>query len=140
MAMYRDRMASIQIDVVPQPSIAGAIRDIRFSQKETRKISDFTEEGVIEIYYKHPLVKKYMSKKNFKDRPQFQTFIADVITREAVRAFVVSGVKENSSRYPIFNSDHPEPEIDFYIIQEYYEKGPVMHEMFTRLIKSLKLE
>jgi hypothetical protein len=139
-ATYGGRMASIQIDVVPQPSIAGAIRDIRFSQKETRKISDFTEEGVIEIYYKHPLVKKYMSKKNFKDRPEFQTFIADVITREAVKAFVVSGIKENSSRYPIFNSDHPEPEIDFYIIQEYYEKGPVMHEMFTRLIKSLKLE
>jgi len=40
----------------------------------------------------------------------------------------------------IFNSDHPEPEIDFYIIQEYYEKGPVMHEMLTSLIKSLKLE
>ncbi|MEM3523404.1 MAG: ATP-binding protein [Thermoproteota archaeon] len=139
-AMYEDKTCNLQVNIVPQPSITGAIRDIRFSKKEIKKISDFTEEGIIEVYYKHPLVKKYMEKKNFKNRPEFQTFIADVITREVVRAFVISGVNENSSRYPIFNSDHPEPEIDFYIIQEYYEKGPIMHEMFTRLAKSLKLE
>lgn len=139
-ASYEDKKSEIQITVIPEPAITGAIRDIRYSAKETKKISDFVkEEGVIEIYYKHPLIKKYMKKKNFMNRQEFLIFITDILTREAIRAFVLSGIKENSSRFEIFDIDHPEPYIEDHIIREYYEEGPKMHEMFAKLVRNLKI-
>jgi len=108
--------------------------------KETEKISNFIDdEGVIEIYSKHPLVKKYMRMKNFKNRPEFLIFIADTITREAVKAFVLSGVRENSSRFEIFDIDHPESDIEGHITHEYYEQGPKLHEIFVDLARTLKV-
>lgn len=67
-------------------------------------------------------------------------FIADIITREAIEASVSSAIKENSSRFPIFDIDHPEPYIEDYKIVEYYERGPKMHEMFINLAKNLRPE
>jgi len=60
-----------------------------------------------------------MRMKNFKNRPEFLIFIADTITREAVKAFVLSGVRENSSRFEIFDIDHPESDIEGHITHEY---------------------
>jgi len=140
-ANYEDKTTELHITIVPEPSITGLFRDIRPSAKETKRISGFIEEeGVLEIYYKHPLIRKYITKKNFRNRGEFLVFIADTITREVIKAFVLSGIEENSSRFPIFDSDHPEPEIEGHITREYYEQGPKMHEMFINLAKSLKLE
>jgi len=140
-ASYEDKKSDLQVTVVPEPSITGLFRDIRPSAKETKKISGFIEEeGVLEIYYNHPLIKKYMSKKNFRDKPDFLIFITDTITREVIRTFVLSGIKENSSRFPLFDIDHPEPEIETHIIREYYEQGTKMHEMFINLARGLKIE
>jgi hypothetical protein len=140
-ANYEDKTTDLHITIVPEPSITGLFRDIRPSPKETKRISGFIEEeGVLEIYYKHPLIKKYMTRKNFRNRGEFLVFIADTITREVIKAFVLSGIEENSSRFPIFDSDHPEPEIEGHITREYYEQGPKMHDMFINLAKNLKLE
>jgi hypothetical protein len=134
-AKYEDNVSELHVTIVPEPTITGAIRDIRYSPKETKKISDFLdEEGVIEIYYKHPLIKKYMTKKDFL------TFLSDVITREALRAFVLSGIRESSSRFSIFNEDHPEPDIENYITHEYFNQGPKLHDLFLNLAKSLKVQ
>jgi len=139
-ASYEDKESELQITIVPEPTITGALRDIIYSPKETKKISDFVQnEGVIEIYYKHPLIKKYMKKKNFKNRKDFLILITDVIAREAVRAFVLSGIKENSSRFEIFDIDHPDPEIEDHITREYYEQSPKMHEIFIKLAKNFKI-
>jgi hypothetical protein len=140
-ANYEDKTTELHITIVPEPSITGLFRDIRLSAKETKRISGFIEEeGVLEIYYKHPLIRKYITKNNFRNRGEFLVFIADTITREVIKAFVLSGIKENSSRFPIFDSDHPEPYIEDHITLEYYEQGPKMHEMFINLAKNLKLE
>jgi len=139
-ALYEDKKSELEISVIPEPAITGALRDIRYSAKETEKISNFIDdEGVIEIYSKHPLVKKYMRMKNFKNRPEFLIFIADTITREAVKAFVLSGVRENSSRFEIFDIDHPESDIEGHITHEYYEQGPKLHEIFVDLARTLKV-
>ena len=77
--------------------------------------------------------------KNFNNRLDFQTFMADTLTREVLRAFVTTAVEESSSRFPIFNMDHPEAEIEDHIVHEYYTNGPKMHEMFMQLARTLKL-
>jgi hypothetical protein len=138
-AMYRDKTSNLRISIVHEPSIGGLLRDIRFSEKDTKLISHFIdEEGILEVYRKHSLIKKYM-RGNFKNRADFLVFVADVMTREVVRSFVVGGIKENLSRFPIFDLDHPEPEIDAHVAHEYYEHGPRLHEAFMRLVGSLKL-
>jgi len=140
-ATYGDKTSSINITIVPEPSIAGLFRDVRLSSKETNRISGFVEEeGILEIYYKHPLIKKYTSKKDFRNKIDFLTFIADIITREAIRAIVLSGIKENLSGFRIFDTDHSEPEIEAYVDHKYYEEGPKMHNMFIKLARGLKLE
>jgi len=80
-----------------------------------------------------------MKKRNFRKNLDFLTFIADTITREAIRAFVLSGIKENSSRFPIMDMDHPEHAIKDHIIREYYEQGTKMHELFKKLAKTFKV-
>ncbi len=137
-AMYGDKTSNLRISVVPEPSLGGFLRDIMFSDKETRKISSFIEdEGILEIYRKHPLVQKYMQGK-FTNKPDFLVFVADVITREVLRSIVQHGIKEGLSRYPIFDLEHPEPEVEDHITREYYEYGPRMHEAFTKLVHTLK--
>jgi len=138
-ATYEDRTANLNITVVPEPSISGLFRDIRPSAKDTKKICDFIkDEGVLEVYYKHPLVKKYM-RKNFRAKSDFLVFTADTITREVIKACVTSGIEESSSRFYIFDLDHPEKDIETHVIREYYEHGPMMHEMFTKLARTFKL-
>jgi len=139
-ASYGDRTSNLNVTVVPEPAIGGLLRDIRPSAKSTKKISTFIKEkGVIEIYYKHPLIKKYMKGKDFRKKLDFLTFIADIITREAIRAMVLSGIEENLSKFHIFDMDHPEPEIEDHIICEYYEQGIKMHELFKKLAKTFKM-
>jgi hypothetical protein len=138
-ASYGERGSNLNVTVVSEPSISGLFRDLRFSGKKTERICEFLrEEAILEVYYKHPLVKKYMVK-NFNNRLDFQTFMADTLTREVLRAFVTTAVEESSSRFPIFNMDHPEAEIEDHIVHEYYTNGPKMHEMFMQLARTLKL-
>jgi len=138
-ASYEGKEASLSIAVVPEPSITGLFRNIRLSAKNTKRISNFVkEQGILEIYYKHPLIKKYM-KKTFRNRPDFLVFVADTLTREAMRAVVLSGIDKNSSRFRMFDLDHPEKEIEDHITREYYEQGPRMHELFLRLAKKIGL-
>ena len=114
-------------------------RTIKFSSRETNKISGFIEEkGRLEIYYKHPLIKKYISKKGLKNRIDFLTFVADIITREAIKSIVNSAIKEN--KFIIFDIDRPELEIEEYITNKYYNEGPKMHALFIELVRGLKLE
>jgi hypothetical protein len=138
-AFYEDRASTLSITVVPEPSITGLFRNIRPSAKSTKKISDFLrDEGILELYYKHPLIQKYM-KKGFNSRLDFLVFVADVLTREAIKAVVLTGIQENSSRFPIFDMDHPESEIQEHINREYFEQGPKMHEIFMQLAREIKL-
>jgi hypothetical protein len=138
-ASYGQRGSNLNVTVVSEPSIAGLFRDIRPSGKRTEKICEFLkDEAILEFYYRHPLIKKYMVK-NFNSRLDFLTFIADTLTREVLRAFVTTAVADSSSRFPIFNMDRPESEIEDHIAHEYYENGPKMHEMFVQLTRSLKL-
>ncbi len=138
-ASYGERGSNLNVTIVSEPSIAGLFRDIRPSGKKTEKICEFIkDEAILEVYYNHPLFKKYMVK-NFNNRLDFQIFIADTLTREVLRALVTSAVEESSSRFPIFNMDHPESEIEDHITHEYYENGPKMHEMFMQLARTFKL-
>jgi hypothetical protein len=138
-ASYKDKTSNLKVSVVSEPLIAGLFRDIRISAKATERICSFIQdEGILEIYYKHPLIKKYMGK-NFRRKSSFLVFIADTITREVLRAFVETGVRENSSRFPIFDMTRPESEIADHIVREYYEKGPRMHELFIHLAKTFKI-
>lgn len=139
-ASYKDKVSKLDITIISEPSITGLFRDIRLSAKNTKRISGFIEEeGILEIYYKHPLIQRYMTKKDFRTKSDFLVFIADTIARESTRAFVLSGYKENSSRFPIFDIDHPELEIEDHVIREYYEQGSKMHEMFIRLARTFKI-
>lgn len=139
-ASYEDKWTTLKVNIIQEPEISGLFRDIQLSAKETKKISDFNEdEGILEIYYKHPLIKKYM-KKNFTSRTDFLVFVGDVITREAVRTIVVNGVEENSSSFPIFDMDHKEVEIEYYIMVEYHKQGSKMHELFSNLAKTFKIK
>jgi len=137
-AMYGDKTTNLRITIIPEPALGGFLRDIVFSDKETRRISSFIEdEGILEIYRKHPLIKKYMQGK-FTNRPDFLVFVSDVITREVLRSIVLHGIKEGLSRYHIFDLERPEPEIEDHIAREYYEYGPRMHEAFLKLVHTLK--
>jgi len=138
-ASYEDKAGNLNVTVVPEPYITGLFRDIRLSAKDTERICAFIkDEGTLEVYYKHPLVKKYMVK-NFRNRLDFLVFIADSMTREVLRAFVTSGIEESLSRFPIFDMDHPESEIEGHIAHEYYENGPKLHEMFIQLARTFKV-
>jgi len=137
-AMYGDKTSNLRITIIPEPALGGFLRDIVFSDKETKKVSSFIEdEGILEIYRKHSLIKKYMHGK-FTNRPDFLVFVSDAITREVLRAIVLHGIKEGLSRYSIFDLEHPEPEIEDHIVREYYEYGPRMHEAFVKLVHTLK--
>jgi hypothetical protein len=138
-ALYEDKVGNVNVTVVPEPLITGLFRDIRFSAKNTERICDFIrEEGVLEVYYNHPLIRKYMTK-NFRNQLDYLVFMADTMTREVIRAFVTLGIEESLSKFPIFDLDHPEKQIDMYVLREYYENGPRMHEMFMKLARTLKL-
>jgi hypothetical protein len=137
-AFYDGRTSRLNVTIIPEPLITGLFRFIRLSGKNTKRVSDFVhDEGIIEIYYKHPLIKQYM-RKGFRKRPDFLVFVADTLTREAVKAVVLSGIKENSSRFPIFDMDHPEKYIEEHIIREYYEEGPRMHGLFMKLAREIR--
>ena len=139
-AYYEDREAKLNISIIPEPSMGGVIRDIRFSPLESKEVCLFHEDkGILEIYYKHPLVKKYMSKKNYRNRPDFLVFIADHLTLTSLEAIIRTGVKINSSRFPIFNQNNPEVDIKRHLQDEYFKNGPKLHDLFTKLIKSLKI-
>lgn len=138
-ASYNNKVSNLRVTVVPEPSITGLFRDIRPSAKDTKRVCAFIEEeGILEVYYKHPLVKKYMVK-NFRNRLDFLVFIADSMVREAIRAIVTQGIKESSSKFYIFDMDHPESAIEGHVAREYYENGPKMHEMFIQLARTFKL-
>jgi len=138
-ASYGDKRSNLKVTIVSEPSIAGLFRDIRPSAKVTEPICAFLhDQGILEIYYKHPLIKRYMVK-NFRKRSSFLVFIADTITREVIRAFVETAVKENLSTFPILDMDRPESEIEDHIVREYYIKGPKMHDMFVHLAKTFKI-
>ena len=138
-AFFDNVESNLSITIVSEPAISGLFRDIRPSPKITEKICDFVkDEAILEFYYKHPLIKKYMVK-NYNTRLDFQIFIADTLTREALKALVTTAVEENSSRFPIFNMNHPESEIEDHISHEYYENGIKMHAMFSHLAKTFKL-
>ena len=77
-------------------------------------------------------------KKDYRNRPDFIVFVADVLTRGALKAVVISGIDENSSRFPIFGMDNPEYEIEEHINREYFEEGPRMHELFMKVVKDIK--
>ena len=99
-ASYGARGSNLNVTIVPEPSISGLFRDIRPSGKKTERICEFVkDEYVLEVYYKHPLVKKYMVK-NFSNRPDFQIFIADTLTREILKAIVTSAIEKSSSKFP----------------------------------------
>ena len=138
-ASYKEKKSNLKVTVVSEPSIGGLFKDIRPSAKVTEPICSFLhDEGILEIYYKHPLIKRYMVK-NFRRRSDFLVFIADTITREVIRAFVETGVKENLTKFPILDWDHPESEIEDHIVREYYQKGPKMHQLFIQLAKTFKI-
>jgi hypothetical protein len=138
-ASYEDKVSNLNVTIVREPSFAELFRSIRPSPKNTTRISDFIkDEGILEIYYKHPLIKQYM-KKGFKTRSDFLVFIADTLTREAIKTVVLSGIEENLSRFPIFDMDHPEEEIKEHINREYYEQGPRMHELLIKLTREIRL-
>jgi hypothetical protein len=138
-ATYGDVGSNLNVTIISEPTISGLFRDIRPSGKRTEKICEFLkDEAILEVYYNHPLLKKLMVK-NFNSRLDFQTFIADTLTREVLRALVTRAIEENSSRFPIFNMDRPESEIEDHITHEYYENGPKMHEMFLQLSKTFTI-
>lgn len=138
-ATYEDRSSIVDVTVVPEPSIAGLFRDIRPSPIETERVCGFEkDDGIMYIYYKHPLVKKYMVK-DFRNRLDFLVFIADALTREAIRAIVTKSVEESSSKFPILDQTHPENEIRQHINHEYYKTGLRMHDIFIPLARTFKL-
>ena len=138
-ATYKGKLSSLKMTIVPEPSITGLFRGIRPSPKITKKISYFLKnEGILEFYYKHPLIRKYM-KKDYMNRPDFLVFVADVLTREAMKAVVISGIEDNLARFMILDMDNPQYEIEEHINREYFEEGPRMHEVFMKLVKDIKL-
>lgn len=138
-ASYKDRSSLLDVTIVPEPAFGGLFRGIKPSPKETKKISDFNRvEGVLEFYYKHPLIKKYM-KKDFMNKSEFLVFVADVLTREAVKTVVSSGIEENSSRFRILDLEKPDFEIEQHVNREYFEQGPAMHELFLKLLRGIQL-
>lgn len=137
-AMHGDKTTNLRITIIPEPTLGGFLRDIKFSDRETRKISNFIEdEGILEVYRKHSLIRKYMQG-NFRNKSDFLVFVSDVITREVLRSIVLHGIKEGLSRYLIFDLEQPEPEIEDHIAREYYEYGPRMHDAFVKLVHTLK--
>jgi len=138
-ASYENLSSIVKITVVPEPSIAGLFRDIRPSPKETKRVCGFEkDEGIMYLYYKHPLVKKYMVK-GFRNRLDFLIFVADAFTREAIRAIVTKSIEESSSKFPILDMTHPESEMEQHIINEYFKNGTRMHDIFIQLAKTIKL-
>lgn len=79
-----------------------------------------------------------MQKKDYNNRLDFLTFLSDIMTREALKVFVLSGIRESSSRFSIFNYDRPEPEIEDHITREYFDQGSRLHDLFFNLTKTLK--
>jgi hypothetical protein len=96
------------------------------------------DDGIMYLYYKHPLVKKYMVK-GFRNRLDFLVFVADSLTREAIRAIVTKSVEESSSKFPILDMTHSEIEMEQYVIYEYFKTGTRMHDMFIQLTRTIKL-
>jgi hypothetical protein len=138
-ASYENLNSIVKITVVPEPSIAGLFRGIRLSPKETERVCRFEkDDGIIYVYYKHPLVKKYMQK-NFRNRLDFIVFIADALTREAIRAIVTKSVEESASKFAILDMQHPEIEMEQHIVHEYFKTGTRMHDMFIQLARTVKL-
>jgi len=84
------------------------------------------------------LFQKYM-KKGFNSKMDFLVFAADTLTREALRACVLTGIEENSSRFPIFDMENREKDIEDHIDREYFEQGPEMHELFMKLVREIEL-
>jgi phage pi2 protein 07 len=137
-AFYGNVSCDLGVTVVPEPSIGGLFRNIRPSSRDRKEITAFLDdEGVLEIYINHPLIKKYM-KGNYRNKPDFLIFMADTITREVIRTFVRHGIYESSSRFHIFDLDRPEPEIEKHVAREYYEQGPKLHDLLLKLVKTLK--
>ena len=141
-ANYKDRESEIEMKVISS-SMSGFFKDINplESEEGNRKIAYFNEDqGSLFFYTNHPLVKKYMKRKNFSKRDDFLVFIGDTLTREAIKAMVEGGIKNNSSRYPVFNPKDPtKKEIEDFIDRDYYTYGAKIHEVMRAFLKTMKL-
>jgi len=138
-AEYGGKKSELKVVVVPEPSLSGLLRGVRPSGKDTLEICSFIkEEGVLELYVKHSLIKQYLGKKNITRRPESLVFIADTFTRKMIEALVESGIEENSSRFRLLDLSHPENEIEDHKTREYYETGPGLHKAFISLTRGLR--
>lgn len=140
-AKYGDKDAPLLVVVIQEVGLGGLLRGIKPSPDITQKISEFDKKtGIIKLYYMHPLLKKYMKKRDFQIRPNFIVFVTDTLARAVVKAFVECAVEVSSSEFPLFNLDNPIAEIEKYITEQYYKEGAKIHDILPSLIKTFKLE
>lgn len=138
-AKYEDKSSEISVKVVQNPLFGGLFRDIEFSPKDSREVVDF-EEGILNVYHEHPLMKKYMNKDGFRKKKDFLVFTADSLTREACRAIIETAIDRGSSQYAILDQDNPEPEIREHYLNQYYENGSKFHDLFFDLLKNFEIK
>ena len=81
-----------------------------------------------------------MKPKNFSKKDNFLIFITDAIAREAIKALVEGGIRNNSSRYAVINPEGASKrDIKNFIDRDYYDNGVMMHKTLIPFVKTMKL-
>lgn len=114
-ASYKQKEATIDIDVIKRREIKGMFSDFKFSREELPLLSEYDPEtGIITIYVTHPMYKKHRE----MGKPSSRVFVVDTIIRTACEAIVREGIKRQSARYPTLGAMSTETFGGFQFISE----------------------
>jgi hypothetical protein len=138
-ARLGEKEARLHVGTVSPFEKHGLFKEIRFtSSEDVKEISYFNrDDGIVYVYSKHPLMKKYMHRTNFKRDVAFLAFAADTIAR--LICWEITKEKERKGSLEILNPENKLQELRIHVNEIYYKRGAKLHDVLTSLIKTLKI-
>jgi len=138
-AQFGVKKAKLHVTVVSPFETHGLFKEIEFTTREdVKEISYFDRnEGIIYVYSKHPVMKKYIDKPSFKRSAGFLVFAADTVAR--LICWEIIKEKERKGSLEILNPENRLQELQIHFSEIYYKRGINLHGILAGLIKTLKI-
>lgn len=134
-----NKKAKLHVTVVSPFEKHGLFKEIKFTSREDiKEISYFDgDDGIIYVYSKHPLMKKYLHKPHFKRSTTFLVFAADTVAR--LICWEIIKEKERKGSLEILNPENKLQELRIHFNEMYYKRGTILHGILEGVIKTLKI-
>lgn len=141
-ASYKQRQATLNIEITKRREVKGMFSDFKFSRDELPVISEYDPEtGIVTIYITHPMYRKH---KNI-GKSQLRVFVIDTIIRTTCEAVVREGIKKQSARFPtlgdmssgVFSGFQFISDVSLRFEELYHKHGSTLCELLRRCVLTI---